>query len=43
MAITGPSSYIPGINSFLPHWAEANLMQAASGKKGEVTVRVSPS
>jgi len=34
MAITGPSSYIPGINSFLPHWAEANLVQAASGKNG---------
>jgi len=42
MPITGPSSYIPGINGFLPHWAEANTVQAASGKPGELTVRVSP-
>ena len=42
MAITGPSSYIPGINSFLPHWDAANAELAASDQGGELTVRVSP-
>jgi hypothetical protein len=41
MAITGPSSYIPGINSFLPHWDAANATLSASGLGGELTVRIS--
>ena len=41
MAITGPSSYIPGINSFLPHWDATNATLSASDQGGELTVRVS--
>jgi hypothetical protein len=41
MAITGPSSYVPCINTFLPHWAEANLAGQGSNRRGELTVRVS--
>jgi hypothetical protein len=41
MAITGPSTYIPGINSFLPHWDAANAVLSALGQGGELTVRVS--
>ena len=37
MAIVGPSSYIPSINEFLPHWAAVDL---ARGSKG-LTVRIS--
>jgi len=36
MAIVGPSSYIPSINEFLPHWA---AVDAARGSTG-LTVRI---
>jgi len=36
MAITGPSSYIPSINEFLPHWAAVDLACGSTG----LTVRI---
>ncbi len=41
MAITGPSSYVPCLNHFLPHWAEANTVGQGSEGGGELKVRVS--
>jgi hypothetical protein len=37
MAIVGPSSYIPSINEFLPHWAAVDTARSGIG----LTVRIS--
>jgi hypothetical protein len=31
MSISGPASYVPTINLFLPHWAQINLALGGEG------------
>ena len=31
MAITGPSSYVPTLNFFIPHWVSVNSTLGAGG------------